>query len=75
MNKDQWRKYNREKQWEYRCKKRGGLPRSYINEKRAEEIFKSVGHCAHCGMKLESEYHQKHPLVGCLISAERGLNY
>ena len=63
-----WRSYNRRKQWEYRTKRRGSSPRNYV---KWEDVVKAEGHCGCCGMLLDSEYHKAHPLVGCLRWAEK----
>lgn len=61
------REYKRLKQMEYRTRKRGCPPRSWRHtEDVMNELVKLEGHCKFCGMLLESEYHKKHPLVGCL---------
>ena len=70
MNKERWRVYNRRKQREYRAKWRKEHPLTKAQLKQ-EEIFKAVGHCTFCGMLLDSEYHNLHPLRGCLIAAQR----
>jgi hypothetical protein len=70
MNREQWRVYNREKQRIYREIKRGCPARPYV---KIEEIMKAAGHCGFCGMLLTSEYHQKHPLIGCQKFMGRGL--
>ena len=62
MNREQWRVYNREKQRVYREIKRGCPARQYV---KIEEIMKAAGHCGFCGMLLDAEYHNKHPLKGC----------
>lgn len=71
MNKEEWRVYNRQKQAEYRLKKRGE-PRKYIKTEAffhrsisIEVIMKEAGHCGFCGILLSNEWHDKHPLVGC----------
>ncbi len=66
-----YRAYNREKQQEYRDKKRGKPARIYINVSRTEIILKSEGHCSFCGMLLASDYHKLHPLVGCIKFSKR----
>lgn len=72
MTKDELRAYNREKQASYRLKRRG-VPRKYTKTilfiqrfTPIEEIMKSAGHCGYCGILLSHEWHDKHPLVGCM---------
>jgi len=87
MNREERNAYNRRKQKEYRDLKRGAPPHhkptfvKYTITARVlnihvptEEILRQAGHCSYCGMLLESEYHQKHPLVGCQVAA-RNDNY
>ena len=76
VTREQWVEYNRRKQREYRNAKRGKDPREYIKRipepyRRWDDVFMSEGHCGCCGMLLSSEYHQGHPLVGCLKWAEK----
>ena len=42
--------------------KRGKPPREY---NKIEDIMREAGHCGFCGCLLASEWHDKHPLVGC----------
>lgn len=68
QNLEAYRAYNRTKQKEYRDKKRGKPAHHsvyYVGYQKVDVILKSPGHCTFCGMLLESEYHKKHPLVGC----------
>lgn len=82
MTTEERKEYNKKKQKEYRDKQRGEPPhhrptfvKYTITEAvlnihiPTEEILKEAGHCSYCGMLLTSEYHQKHPLVGCQVAA------
>ena len=68
MNREEWRVYNRNKQKYYRNLRRGKPARPY---NKSDDIMKSEGHCGCCGMLVSSDYHQRHPLVGCLKWAEK----
>ena len=78
MKREERNAYNRRKQKEYRDLKRGAPPHhkptfiKYTITARVlnihvptEQILKQAGHCGYCGMLLDHEYHDKHPLVGC----------
>ena len=70
MNQTERRIYNREKQRMYRDIQRGRPARPYKKSPTygmtIEEIMKAAGHCGFCGCLLTSEWHDKHPLVGCM---------
>lgn len=86
MNREEWRKYNREKQREYR-----GYPQESLVKRnnlgqvvegyslRNPDFYKDSQsqRCSFCKMLLTSEYHMKYPLQGCLnakkIHAKRQL--
>lgn len=53
-----------QRDWHRAYRRKKGLKREPY--KTTEAIMKEAGHCGYCGMLLESEYHKKHPLVGCL---------
>jgi hypothetical protein len=73
-NPERWKAYHAKKQKAYRDIKRGKPPHhlpTFVKYTRAEEVFIASGHCSYCGMLLSSEYHKKHPLVGCQKAAKR----
>jgi hypothetical protein len=72
MTKEQRKKYNAEKQRLYRKLTRGKEARKYEKSEHyqdgrmtIEQIMTAAGHCGFCGCLLSSEWHDKHPLVGC----------
>lgn len=73
MTSDKRKVYNREKQRFYRTMRRGKPARPYVKtdlyvppRTTTEEILRAAGHCPYCGILLSSEWHDKHPLVGCM---------
>lgn len=58
-----WRFYNALKQKIYRDK----APNSHHGQvgRPKKEVFSTPDHCKFCSMLLTSDYHNKHPLVGC----------